>query len=129
MLANVQDLQLGQIITAIGGLGTAAFGLVDAAKAAFPFINKIGLSHIEDVVKGLSPDQTGPGLAAKAVNTLPRANIVQTVKANWVNGTDLVSQKAIAKSLIKLHLSAGNAAALAPHLVRSRANARRLRRK
>jgi hypothetical protein len=30
-----------------------------------------------------------------------------------VNGTDLTSQKTIAKSLIKLHLSAGNAPALA----------------
>jgi hypothetical protein len=46
-------------------------------------------------------------------NALPRKNVLETVKANWVNGTDLGSQKAIAKSLIKLQLSAGNAAALA----------------
>ncbi|MGD0631805.1 MAG: hypothetical protein ABR987_20935 [Terracidiphilus sp.] len=113
MSVDVQSLQLGQIITAIGGLGTAAFGLVDAFKAAFSGINRIGLSHIQDVVTSLSPDQTGPDLPAKPLNALPRQNILQTVEANWVNGTDLASQKAIAKSLIKLHLSAGNAAALA----------------
>jgi hypothetical protein len=102
---NVQNMPLTQIITAIGGLGTAAFGLVDALKSAFSFINRIGLSHIKDVVTGLAPDQTGI--------VLPRQNILETVEANWVNGTDVASQKAIAKSLIKLHLSEGNAAAVA----------------
>jgi hypothetical protein len=113
MVVNVQDLQLGQVITAIGGLGTAAFGLVDASKAAFSGINRIGMDHIKQVVSDLSPDQAGEGLPAKPVNSLPRQNILQTVEANWVNGNDLASQKAIAKSLIKLHLSAGNATALA----------------
>jgi hypothetical protein len=113
MGVDMQTLQLGQIITAIGGLGTAAFGLVDAFKAAFSGINRIGLTHIQDVVTSLSPDQTGPDLPAKPMNALPRQNILQTVEANWVNGTDLASQKAIAKSLIKLHISPGNAAALA----------------
>jgi hypothetical protein len=110
---DIQTLQLGQIITAIGGLGTAAFGLVDASKAAFSGINRIGLSHIQDTITSLSPDQAGPGLPAKPLNALPRQNILDTIAANWVNGTDLAAQKAIAKSLIKLHLSAGNAAALA----------------
>jgi hypothetical protein len=110
---NVQNMQLTQIITAIGGLGTAAFGLVDALKSVFSFINRIGLGHIKDVVTSLAPDQTEAGLPAKPVNTLPRQNILETVEANWVNGTDVASQKAIAKSLIKLHLSAGNAAAVA----------------
>lgn len=36
-----------------------------------------------------------------------------TLRAHWFNGTDLGSQKAIAKSLIKLNLNASNAAALA----------------
>jgi len=110
---NLNDLNLPQIITAIGGLGTAAFGLVDASKSVLPGINRIGLSHIKDVVTRLSPDQSGPGLPHKPLNVLPRQNILDTVEANWVNGTDLTSQKAIAKSLIKLHLSAGNAPALA----------------
>jgi CHASE3 domain sensor protein len=44
---------------------------------------------------------------------LPQADILKTLEANWVNGNDLASQKAIAKSLIKLHLSAANATAVA----------------
>jgi hypothetical protein len=113
MSVDVQSLQLTQVITAIGGLGTAAFGLVDASKAAFKSINRIGMDHIRQVISELTPDQVGSGLPAKPVNSLPRQNILQTAEANWVNGNDLASQKAIAKSLIKLHLSEGNAAALA----------------
>ena len=32
----IDGMQLSQLITAIGGLGTAAFGLLEAAKPAFP---------------------------------------------------------------------------------------------
>ncbi len=113
MSFDVQSMQLGQIITAIGGLGTASFGLVESVKAAFGGINRMGLQHIQDTVTSLTPDQSGAGLTAVPMNALPRKNILETVEANWVNGTDLASQKAIAKSLIKLHLSAGNAEALA----------------
>jgi hypothetical protein len=112
-LQSLQNLPLSQIITAVGGLGTAAFGLVDAAKSAFGFINRIGLKHIKNTVANLLPDQAGDGLPTRPVNALPRQNILETIEANWVNGTDVASQKAIAKSLIKLHLSAGNAAAVA----------------
>ncbi len=110
---TLSTMQLTQIITAIGGLGTAAFGLVDASKSAFGFINRIGLKHIQLVVTDLTPDQTGAGLQPTPPNALPRKNVLGTVEANWVDGTDLGSQKAIAKSLIKLQLSAGNAKALA----------------
>ena len=113
MPANLQDMPLGQIVTAIGGLGTAAFGLLDALKAAFGFINRIGLDHIKQITSQLTPDQTGDGVPAIPINALPRNNILETVEANWVNGTDVGSQKAIAKSLVKLHLSVGNATALA----------------
>jgi hypothetical protein len=103
-------LELPQIITAIGGLGTAAFGLLEAIKPAVPVINHIGFGGIRKTVTGLTPSEAAgkePG------NALPQAGILDSLLANWVNGTDLGSQKAIAKSLIKLHLSAGNAAALA----------------
>ncbi|MGA3048281.1 MAG: hypothetical protein ABSD67_16730 [Terracidiphilus sp.] len=113
MDVNFAAIPLGQIVTAVGGLGTAAFGLVDALKAVIPGINRIGLKHINEVVTGLAPDQTGDSLPAKPLNALPRKNILETIKANWVNGNDLSGQKAIAKSLIKLHMSAGNAKALA----------------
>jgi hypothetical protein len=110
MVSGLQDYQLGQVITAIGGLGTAAFGLVDAAKSAFRNINRVGLKHIKQVVSDLTPEGAGSGCP---VNALPQTNILETLEANWVNGIDLASQKAIAKSLIKLHLSAANAAAVA----------------
>lgn len=113
MGVDLASLHLTQTITAIGGLGTAAFGLVEAAKSAFGSINRIGLKQIEQTVGDLTPNQTGAGEPPAPRNALPRKNILETVEANWVNGMDLGSQKAIVKSLVKLHLSAGNAAALA----------------
>lgn len=101
---------LGPIVTAIGGLGTAAFGLLDALKSVLSPINLIGFPHIRDVVSGLTPNEAGAGSPA---NSLPQTNVLATLRANWVNGTDLVSQKAIAKSLVKLHLSVGNATVIA----------------
>jgi hypothetical protein len=94
-----------EIITAVGGLGTAAFGLVDAAKALLGPINRIGFQGIKKVVLELTP---GP-----QADALSQQKVLATLEANWINGTDLGSQKAIAKSLIKLNLSAANAQALA----------------
>jgi hypothetical protein len=98
---------LPQVVTAIGGLGTAAFGMVDATKVFWGGVNHVGFSGIEARVKSLMPT------AGQALNALPLADAVKTLKGNWFNGTDLSSQKAIAKSLIKLHLDPDNAAALA----------------
>jgi hypothetical protein len=105
---NVSELQLSTVITAVGGLGTAAFGLVEALKPLFGSINRMGLPHIQQTVAALTPNTSGD-----PQNVLPQKNVLDTIEANWVNGTDLSSQKAIAKSLIKLHLSAGTAAAVA----------------
>jgi hypothetical protein len=107
---SLQDFQLGQVIIAIGGLGTASFGLVDAAKASFSGINRVGLKHIHEVVAELAPEGASSG---GPVNALPQSNILESLEANWVNGADLASQKAIAKSLIKLHLNPANATAVA----------------
>lgn len=106
----LHNMPLPQIITAIGGLGTAAFGLLEATKPVMPWINHIGFGRIRATVSGLTPGEPGAG---QPVNALPQKNILESLLANWVNGTDLSSQKAIAKSLIKLHLSANNALALA----------------
>jgi hypothetical protein len=100
---------LPQVVTAIGGLGTAAFGLVDASKAVFG-INNIGFEGIRTAVTALTP---APVVAGQPANALSQQKILATLKANWVNGTDLGSQKSIAKSLIKLNLNPGNAAELA----------------
>jgi hypothetical protein len=99
------DATLPQIITGIGGLGTAAFGIVDASKAAGGSVNHIGFAGIRKAVQPLTP--------AAAANALSQEKILKTLQANWMNGTDLGSQKSIAKSLIKLNLSVNNATALA----------------
>jgi hypothetical protein len=96
---------LPQVVTAIGGLGTAAFGLVDATKVFGGSVNHIGFRGIRTAVRELT--------AAGQVNALSQKKIVATLEANWMNGTDLGSQKAIAKSLIKLNLHPQNARALA----------------
>ena len=75
-----------------------------------PWINRTGFSGIQKTVLSLTPDEPG---ARQPVNALPRKNILESLLANWENGTDLASQKTIAKSLIKLHMSAGNAPSLA----------------
>ena len=97
-------LDLGQATTAVGALGTAAFGLVDATKP-LTGINKMGLSRIQKAVSTFTPGTTR--------NSLTVQQILDTVAANWTNGTDLSSQKAIAKSLIQLHLNEDNASATA----------------
>ena len=96
---------LPNIITAIGGLGTAAFGLVDSTKVFWGGVNRIGFGRIRETVTALTPGKT--------LNGLSQAKIINTLRANWYNGVDLGSQKAIAKSLIKLGLNAGNSAAVA----------------
>ena len=102
-MANLQGLP--QIITAIGGLGTAAFGLVDASKALGGGVNHIGFGGIKKAIESLTP--------GNPTNAMSQDKIVATLKANWFNGTDLGSQKSIAKSLIKLNLNTSNAGALA----------------
>jgi HAMP domain-containing protein len=96
------DLQhLPQIIAAVGALGTAAFGLVDASKALGGGVNHIGFGGIKSLAKSLTP--------GTQANALSQNKVVATLQANWFNGTDLASQKSIAKSLIKLNLSPANA--------------------
>jgi hypothetical protein len=97
---------LPQVVTAIGGLGTAAFGLVDASKVLWGGVSHIGFSGIRAAVQQLTDE-------GQPVNALSQTKILATLKANWMNGTDIGSQKAIAKSLIKLNLSTQNAGDLA----------------
>jgi hypothetical protein len=101
---------LPNMITAVGGLGTAAFGLVDASKAFGGSVNHFGFEGIRAAVTKLTPAATTKGTAVAA---LSQPKILETLQANWFNGTDLASQKAIAKSLIKLNLNPDNAATLA----------------
>jgi len=102
---NLQSLSLPEIIAAIGGLGTAAFGLVESLKALIPGFNRIGLHTIQSIVSSLTPSVD----AQTSSNSMSQEKILATVEANWINGNDLASQKAIAKSLIKLNLNEANA--------------------
>lgn len=89
-------------IVAIGALGTAAFGLVDATKILAGGISRIGFGHIKTA---LTPFAT----ALNAANT----DWTYTLLASWINGMDKEDQKAQAKSLIRLGMNPANAPALA----------------
>jgi hypothetical protein len=106
MLPPINEIPVTQTIAAIGALGTAAFGIVDASKSGFPFINHIGLSHIRKTIESLTPGPAG-------VNSLGRKQVLDTVEANWINGADLNRQKCTAISLIQGHMIATNATGLA----------------
>jgi len=96
---------LTEIIAAVGALGTAAFGLVDATKVLWGGVNNIGFGGIEKRIRSLVPEAT--------TNALGVADVLETLKGNWFNGTELGSQKAIAKSLIKLNFNEANAELMA----------------
>lgn len=114
MQVDLQQVSLPAIVGAIGGLGTAAFGLLEALKPVIPAINRIGFGGIRRVVVSLTPPEAAEAGAGKPPkNALPQAKVLQSLESNWINGNDLDSQKAISKSLVKLHLSAGNAATVA----------------
>jgi len=97
---------LALIVTAIGGLGTAASGLVDATKVFGGGVNHIGFRGIRTAVQQLTD-------AEPSVNGLSQKKILAALQANWMNGTDLGGQKSIAKSLVKLNLNPRNAGVLA----------------
>lgn len=107
--ATLSLANAGAAILAVGALGTAAFGLVDALKAV-PGVNNNGFHKIKGAVTALAPLATTQGVAA---NSLSQEKIIATLKANWGNGVDLGNQKSIAKSLLKLHLNPSNAASIA----------------
>jgi hypothetical protein len=104
------QLTVTNAITALGALGTASFGLVDATKAAGGGISRVGVSNIKEALLPLF----GPNPSPNDRSTpLTYASVLDNLRANWMNGTDLAAQKAIAKTLIKLRLSAATAPVLA----------------
>jgi hypothetical protein len=96
---------IGAVIAAIGGLGTAAFGLIDATKVFWGGVNNFGFSGIRKRIEGFIPPRT--------VNGLKLEDVLATLQQNWFTGTDLASQKAIAKSLIKLNFNEATAKQMA----------------
>ncbi len=90
---------LANLIAASGGLGSAAMGLVDTSKLFAGGPSNFGFRCIKD---GLKPylDALPPGSSAP---------VLQTLRANWLNGVAKADQKAKAKSLIHLGLTQGDA--------------------
>jgi len=101
MLENASDY-----VIAVGGLGTAAFALVDGSKAIWGGVSNSGFGQIKRVIRKLFPE----GIDEKdRENPLSLGGVIATLRANWLNGTALADQKAIAKTLMKLRLDAQNA--------------------
>jgi hypothetical protein len=121
-------------IMAVGALGTAAFGLVDAFKA-LPGggISRFGFKYVDKVIVQLTPPAVTPPAPAAAVQdagapvapTVPpsevnlevgglsQQSILNSLNSQWINGTAESDQLSIAKSLIKLRLTPGTATSLA----------------
>jgi len=94
-------------VAAAGGLGTAAMGLVDASKAFWGGPSNFGFGYVADALDPFLAPLVGssPGFS--------KAQILRTLKANWLNGVAKADQKAKAKSLIHLGLTTGSALGLA----------------
>lgn len=103
-------IDLPDAILAVGALGTAAFGLVDATKALWGGVSNAGFSHITRVLTHLFPDDAN---RADKGNPIALGAMRDTLRANWLNGTTLADQMSIAKTLIKLRLDKDNARVLA----------------
>lgn len=97
-------------ITAVGALGTAAFGLVDASKLLPGLIPSSGFAFIRKLVTQLAPTSGGPEPRGSALTVTA---ITDTLHANWVNGMAVADQKSVAKTLVKLRLNAETAPDLA----------------
>lgn len=104
LLANLSDY-----IAAAAGVGTAAYALVDGSKAIFGGVSNCGFCHIERAVKKFFPESE----EKDSDNPLRLRYVLDTLRANWLNGSALADQKSIAKSLIKLRLDPVNAPTLA----------------
>jgi hypothetical protein len=118
------ELNLASATLAVGALGTAATGLVDTTKVFGPFgTSRVGFAFIKKTM-----DRLLPGGTETQDGGLLRADIMDTLLANWINGMDSASQKAAATSFVKLHLNEQSAHDLAkttgvnPNLLLSVAN-------
>jgi len=99
--------QLSTMILAVGALGTAAFGLVDAFKV-LPGggVSYAGFSYVRKIIEELLPQASKTGLTID--------KILWSLKSQWINGAASIGDQVnIAKSLVKLQLTPDTAPALA----------------
>ena len=110
MASDLIQISIPDYIAAVGGLGVAAYALVDSSKAIRGGVSNYGFGNIERVLTNLYPKNTEKNDRS---NPLSLAMVMDTLLASWLNGIALADQKAIAKSLVKLRLDAVNAEHLA----------------
>jgi hypothetical protein len=104
-------VDIGNVVAAIGALGTSAFALVDATKIGKNGgISNSGFIHIETAIKKVFPHASRNSTSKE---TKSEKELLHILHGNWINGTPLADQKAIAKSLIKLRLNKNNAESFA----------------
>lgn len=100
------NFELADAVMALGALGLASFALVDATKVgAKGGVSNSGFVFVELAVKHLLPNEARTDRPAQS--TSPRT-LLDILHANWIGGMSLADQKAVAKSLIKLRLTAGS---------------------
>jgi hypothetical protein len=95
------------LIAMAGGLGTAAFGLVDASKAVWGGVSRAGFSFVRTTVASLL------GARPAATPIFGHDQVIGTLRANWMNGMAKADQKAAAKALIRLMLTPASATNMA----------------
>ena len=99
MLESLSDLFL-----AVGALGTASYGLVDVSKAFGGGVSNYGFARIATVMRKLYPAGPGP---------LGLAEVLDALRASWLNGKPMSEQIAQARGLIKLRFDPAGAPSLA----------------
>ena len=111
-LSDIPNLtHLTGIITAVGGLGTAAYGIVDVTKSLGGGVSNCGFPCIAKTMATLIPEKSIKAAASTDTSepvtppALALSSILITLKSNWVNGMASSDQRAIAKSLVKLRMS------------------------
>lgn len=119
-LGDIPSLtRLTGMVTAVGALGVAAYGLVDASKAFWGGVSTRGFANIAKEMAILVPEASVadatkiPTGEPASPPPLSLASILVTLKSNWINGMASSDQRAIAKTLVKLRLNANSAKALA----------------
>lgn len=107
------------VVVAIGGLGTAAYGMVDVSKSFAGGVSNAGFRSIAKTMATLLPDKSIAAAAASNTSepavppALSLSSILVTLKSNWINGVAHDDQVAIAKSMVKLRLSPSQVGPLA----------------
>jgi hypothetical protein len=118
-LTNMNWADLATDVTAIGTLGTAAFGLVDATKLVRGGVSSAGFIFLRRTIQQLTPEvppppesvgtaSAPPGLPP-SISATSQGAILELARANWINGVGMADQKTAIKALLKLRLAPDNA--------------------